>query len=168
MEVEKAFIHDSLLARTSLFNQKASYLDGEAREKRDEKKVSRSSHKPSTTSRLKSQPRRLIHCTPEVTVDHSGTSTTRKNDHHYPISLGNLIPSGLNCVPYWNIECLEGVFVVTDPPGVPIPSTRRLFLTNSVSPGRSPSDWSEIGKLGKVGPGRVSAWSAVTCGVGWR
>ena len=53
MEVEEVFIHDVLLARASLFNQKASNHDGEARkgERRRRKKVFQSSRKPSATSR---------------------------------------------------------------------------------------------------------------------
>ena len=64
------------------------------------------------------------------------------DDHHYPISVGNLVLSGLNRMPYWSIECLESVFVVTGSPAVPIPSTMTLFLTSGVSPGHSLSDWS--------------------------
>ena len=54
-------------------------------------------------------------------------SNNNNDEYHYPISVGNLVSSALNYLPYWNIECLGGVFAVTDSPAAPIPSTTTLL-----------------------------------------
>ena len=125
MEVE-VFIHDVLLARVSLFNHRESY-DGRETRERERKRRKKSScprashlqhHDQISTSpthpllKLGRQTRIKI-LKPARTKSHSRSlrdlNNNNNDDHHYPISVRNLVPSGLNCMPYWNIECLEGV-----------------------------------------------------------
>ena len=123
------------------------------RRKEEKKQVFRSLRKPSTTSRPNPNLADPLHSS-----SHGRSLRGLNNnngDHHCFVSVGSLITSSLNRIPYWNIECLEGVFAVADLPGPSIPSMT-LFFTNGVSPGIRSRISLRHEKLGKVGPGRVS------------